>query len=72
MPRSTDGAGLRRDRRVAVVRGIGFGIAVALGAVAVWLIVTSSSLKSMRIGALAGFIPALVAVRAKVIDALRF
>jgi len=55
MPRSTDGAGLRRDRRVAVVRGIGFGIAVALGAVAVWLIVTSSSLKSMRIGALAGF-----------------
>jgi hypothetical protein len=55
MPRSSDGAGLRRDRRVAVVRGIGFGVAVALGAVAVWLIVTSSSLKSIRIGALAGF-----------------
>jgi hypothetical protein len=39
---------------VAVLRGIGVCLAVALGAVAVWLIVTSTSQKRIEIGVLAG------------------
>jgi len=40
--------------RAVVVRGIGFALAVALGAVAIWLIVTSSSQKHLQLGVLAG------------------
>jgi hypothetical protein len=38
-----------------VLRGIGFAVAVLLGALAVWLIVTNDSTKVIRLGALAGF-----------------
>jgi hypothetical protein len=48
------GMGPERARRVAVLRGIGIAVAVALGAVAVWLIVTSTSQKRIEIGILAG------------------
>ena len=37
-----------------VLRAIGFGVAVALGAVAVWLIVTGTDQKRIEIGVLAG------------------
>ncbi len=40
--------------RGVVLRGIGFGLAVALGAVAVWLIVTSMTQKRLELGVLAG------------------
>lgn len=49
------GRSSERARAIAVLRGIGFAVAIALGAVSVWLIVTSDSLKTIRIGALAGF-----------------
>lgn len=49
MPRSGSG------RFLAVLRGAGFAAALVIGAVGVWLIVTGSSQKSVRIGALAGF-----------------
>jgi hypothetical protein len=48
------GHGPERARRVVVLRAIGVGLAVALGAVAVWLIVTSASQKRIEIGILAG------------------
>src|SRR5690242_4623518 len=48
------GVGPERARRVAVLRAIGIVLAVALGAVAVWLIVTSTSQKRIEIGILAG------------------
>jgi hypothetical protein len=44
-----------RARRTAVWRVLGFTCAVVLGAVAIWLIVTGTSVKATRIGALAGF-----------------
>jgi hypothetical protein len=37
-----------------VLRGIGFGLAIALGGVAVWLIVTSTTQKRIEIGVLTG------------------
>jgi hypothetical protein len=42
------------SKRALALRVVGFVIAVALGAVGVWLIVTSGSQKSMRLGVLAG------------------
>ncbi|MEO6885573.1 MAG: DUF6779 domain-containing protein, partial [Jatrophihabitantaceae bacterium] len=51
----SDGRSPERTRAIAVLRTLGFGVAVALGAISVWLIVTSDSLKTIRIGALAGF-----------------
>ena len=51
MPSSDSAA---RRRAVAAVRGTGFTVAVALGAVAIWLIVTSTSQKRIEIGILAG------------------
>jgi hypothetical protein len=54
MPRPLLGHGPERARRVVVLRAIGVGLAVALGAVAVWLIVTSTSQKRIEIGILAG------------------
>jgi hypothetical protein len=40
--------------RGVVFRGIGFAVAIALGAVAVWLIVTSDTQKQLQLGVLAG------------------
>lgn len=54
MPRPLLGVGPERTRRVAVLRAVGVVLAVALGAVAVWLIVTSTSQKRIEIGILAG------------------
>ncbi|MGH8862563.1 MAG: DUF6779 domain-containing protein, partial [Jatrophihabitantaceae bacterium] len=53
MPSSQNGAEQRR-RTVVVLRTAGFVAAVILGAIAVWLIVTSSSQKNIRIGVLTG------------------
>ena len=46
--------------RGVVLRTAGFAVAVALGAVAVWLIVIADSTKSMRLGVLAGIWGALL------------
>jgi hypothetical protein len=57
MPRPagrTDGQETRAPRATGVLRGGGFAIAVALGAVAVWLIVTSTTQKRLELGVLAG------------------
>jgi hypothetical protein len=43
-----------RRRGLAVLRGTGFAAAVILGAVAIWLIVTSTSQKRIEIGVLTG------------------
>jgi hypothetical protein len=48
-----EGAPVRR-RRVAFLRGAGFVLALGLGGLAVWLIVTSTSQKRIEIGILAG------------------
>ncbi|MDT4902306.1 MAG: hypothetical protein QOH52_322 [Pseudonocardiales bacterium] len=40
--------------RGVVLRGVGFALAIALGAVAVWLIVTSTTQKRIEIGVLTG------------------
>jgi hypothetical protein len=57
MPRPAgrpDGQETRAPRAAAVLRGAGFALAVALGAVAVWLIVTSTTQKRLELGVLAG------------------
>lgn len=57
MPRPagrTDGPETRAPRAAVVLRGAGFALAVALGAVAVWLIVTSTTQKRLELGVLAG------------------
>src|SRR6185437_7047988 len=41
-------------RKASALRGLGFALAVVLGAVAIWLIVTSTSQKRIEIGVLAG------------------
>jgi hypothetical protein len=46
--------------RGVVLRGIGFAAAVVLGAVAVWLVVTSDTQKRLELGVLAGLWAALV------------
>jgi hypothetical protein len=43
-----------------VLRGLGFAVAVALGAVAVWLIVTSTSQKRLELGVLSGLWAAMI------------
>ena len=54
MPHPEDGTAPRPRRSAAVLRGVGFTLAVVLGAVAVWLIVTSQSQKRLELGVLAG------------------
>jgi len=54
MPRYLDGAQGRRSRGVLFLRVVGFVLAVALGAVGIWLIVTSTEHKRIEIGVLAG------------------
>jgi hypothetical protein len=54
MPRYHDGALGRRSRGVLFLRASGFVLAVALGVVAIWLIVTSTEQKRIEIGVLAG------------------
>jgi hypothetical protein len=57
MPRPAgrpDGQETHAPRAAAVLRGGGFALAVALGAVAVWLIVTSTTQKRLELGVLAG------------------
>jgi len=49
-----DGQETRAPRAAVVLRGAGFALAVALGAVAVWLIVTSTTQKRLELGVLAG------------------
>ena len=57
MPRSLDAPPLTRS---VVLRGIGFAVGVALGAIAVWLIVTSTTQKRLELGVLAGLWAAMV------------
>src|SRR5206468_4145700 len=57
VPRPADAPPLTRG---VVLRGIGFAVAVALGAVAVWLIVTSTTQKRIELGVLAGLWAAMV------------
>jgi hypothetical protein len=57
VPRPDDAPPLTR---AVVLRGIGFGVAVALGAVAVWLIVTSTTQKRVELGVLAGLWAAMI------------
>src|SRR5256885_9433022 len=66
MPRPLLGLGPERARRVAVLRAIGVCLAVGLGAVAVWLIVTSTSQKRIEIGVLAGLWGVLIGAYAAV------
>lgn len=53
-PRDAADPRMRYARRNAVLRGIAVGLAIALSAVGVWLIVTSSSQKRIELGVLAG------------------
>lgn len=57
VPRPDDAPPLTRG---VVLRGIGFALAVALGAVAVWLIVTSTTQKRVELGVLAGLWAAMI------------
>ena len=54
MPVPPSRSGFVNRRNVAVLRSAGFVAAVVLGALAVWLIVTSESKKSLEIGILTG------------------
>src|SRR5579875_2033324 len=54
MPRPLLGYGPERARRLTALRGVGVVVAVALGALAVWLIVTGNSQKRIELGVLAG------------------
>jgi hypothetical protein len=55
VPRPHDGNELPHARRNSVLRGVGFALAVALGAVGVWLLVTgTSSPKRLEVGVLTG------------------
>ncbi|MEO8888339.1 MAG: DUF6779 domain-containing protein [Jatrophihabitantaceae bacterium] len=54
MPPHSVGNQPPRLRKTSVLRGFGFFLAVVLGAIAIWLIVTSTSQKRIEIGVLAG------------------
>lgn len=45
----------RRSGGTSVLRTLGFIVAIALGVLSIWLIVTGNSTKNVRIGALSGF-----------------
>jgi hypothetical protein len=61
MTRPVDGESARRNRQHTVLRGCGMGLAVVLGGVAVWLIVTTDTRKGATVGALLGFWALLIA-----------
>ncbi|PZS17340.1 MAG: hypothetical protein DLM57_08545 [Pseudonocardiales bacterium] len=61
MTRSDDGVRGGHDRLHAVLRGCSMALAVVLGVVAVWLIVTTDTRKGATIGALLGFWAVLLA-----------
>jgi hypothetical protein len=56
-----DGQTPRRDRLHSVLRGFGMSVALVLGALAVWLIVTTDTRKAVTVGALLGFWALLLA-----------
>ena len=60
MAQTETSSGASRRRGSAALRAAGFAAAIILGGVAIWLIATSDTVKSQRIGALAGMWGALV------------